>query len=209
MAENPFESLFTAGITGSVGAGGGNDYKLSFEKTATGVKIKVGHVNKGNVSLSVGLAAGGGAKVGKGYAMASASVTATDKVEYNVENVATFSIDQDDNGKLQRVLRGLLSGSMTPDQLLADADKGDVSHKQGLKHDLDVVGAAGLGVGAGVTNPDYKDSGLKTGYGFSLSIPSIKVTGNVFKHEVSAETKFSSTGGIAMGSARKLAYSIR
>ncbi|WP_171349432.1 hypothetical protein, partial [Vibrio coralliilyticus] len=102
LAENPFESLFTAGITGSVGAGGGNDYKLSFEKTATGVKIKVGHVNKGNVSLSVGLAAGGGAKVGKGYAMASASLTATDKVEYNVENVATFSIDQDDDGKLQR-----------------------------------------------------------------------------------------------------------
>lgn len=204
LAENPFESLFTAGITGSVGAGGGNDYKLSFEKTATGVKIKVGHVNKGNVSLSVGLAAGGGAKVGKGYAMASASLTATDKVEYNVENVATFSIDQDDDGKLQRVLRGLLSGSMTPDQLLADADKGDVSHKQGLKHDLDVVGAAGLGVGVGVTNPDYKDTGLKTGYGFSLSIPSIKVTGNVFKHEVSAETKFSSTGGYSHGVSEKI-----
>ncbi|MCA3903729.1 hypothetical protein JKP31_20850 [Vibrio vulnificus] len=204
LAENPFESVFTAGITGSVGVGGGNDYKLSFEKTETGVKIKVGHVNKGNVSLSVGLAAGGGAKVGKGYAMASASLTASDKVEFNVENVATFTIDQDDVGKLQRVLRGLLSGSMTPDQLLADADKGDVSHKQGLKHDLDVVGAAGLGVGVGVTNPDYKDTGLKTGYGFSLSIPSIKVTGNVFKHEVSAETKFSSKGGYSNGVSEKI-----
>ncbi|MDE1235840.1 hypothetical protein [Vibrio aestuarianus] len=204
LAENPLSILFTAGITGSVGAGGGNDYKLSFEKTATGVKIKVGHVNKGNVSLSVGLAAGGGAKVGKGYALVSASVTATDKVEYSVENVATFSIDQDDDGKLQRILRGLLSGSMTPDQLLADADKGDVSHKQGLKHDLDVVGAAGLGVGVGVTNPDYTDSGLKTGYGFSLSIPSIKVTGNLFKHEVSAETKFSSKGGYSHGVSEKI-----
>lgn len=132
MAENPFESLFTAGITGSVGAGGGNDYKLSFEKTATGVKIKVGHVNKGNVSLSVGLAAGGGAKVGKGYAMASASVTATDKVEYNVENVATFSIDQDDNGKLQRVLRGLLSGSMTPINCWPMRIKGMLAINRGL-----------------------------------------------------------------------------
>ncbi|MGR5294704.1 hypothetical protein ACPV5U_12755 [Vibrio mediterranei] len=195
LAENPFSSTFSAGISGSIGAGGGNEYKLSFEKTTTGVKIKVGHVNKGNANLSVGL-------VAKGYGVAAAS--ASDKIDYSLENVATFTIDQDDKGKLQRVLRGLLSGEMTPDQLLADADKGDIGRQQKLKHDLDVAGAATLGFGFGVSNPNYKDSGLKTKYGFRLALPAIQVSGNLFKHEISADTKFSPNGGYSHGISEKV-----
>ena len=187
----------------ALSGGGGREYKVSISKTVSGITLGVTHVGSGtfnaNVSGFVGVGAGVGGtdSVVGGSVFAGATGTASYTVDGSVDSTINFTIDQDDNGKLQKVLKGLFTGTIDPYTLLQDADTS--SRTTTVGGSLDFTGAAGATAQAAINAPgtSYDPSGVRFQTQFNLNIPSVSLSLNALKHSDSQAKSYTSDSGFS------------
>jgi Ca2+-binding RTX toxin-like protein len=180
----------------SVSGGGGREYKVSFEKTDGGIKLKIARAVKVNGGFGFGAAIGfRGQVAGTSFSWngLSASASLDAKGEWGWEDSLTLTIAQDDQGGLQRAVAGLLRGNIDPYELLRTAEKGEASDKREFVGGVDLSGQIGILGGSAKIGP----------VAVKGSLASAKVALSLAKGSGGVERKYGDAGAYAVKNTTK------